>query len=114
MSSSFTALVDARTGIRLSCGGRPGEAGGLVDLSLSRGSSSESVSDTVAAGNFHPELKSGCFGGENGGLDFGEAGSRGGVLGESTISGLEGGCNSLGGDFGGDLGGLGDIRLNEL
>ena len=101
--------------MRLPRGGRSGEARGLVDSPFSLGSDSDPVSDAVVVGNFHPELKSGCFGGESGGLDFWETECRGGVLGKTTISGWEGGnCNSLVGDLGGDLGGLGDIRLNEL
>jgi hypothetical protein len=66
------------------------------------------------AGNFHPVLKSGRFGGDNGGLDCGGMGGRGGVLGEITMPGWESDSRcSLGGDFGGDLGG-GDMRLSEL
>jgi len=93
--------------MRLSGGGRSGEAGSLVVLSLSWGSGSDSVSDTAVGGNFHSEVKSGCFGGENDGLDF-EAEGRGGVLGEITMPGWESdSCDSLRGDFGGDLVGLG-------
>ena len=112
--SSFVALVDARTGIRLSRGGRSGEAGGWGKLFVSRGSGSDSVSEAVVAGSFHPGLKSGFFGGETGGLDFGETGGRGGELEEITMSGWESdSCGSLGGDFGGDLG-LGNMWLSEL
>jgi len=101
--------------MRLSGGGRSGEAGSLVELSLSWGSGSDSVSDTAVGGNFHSELKSGCFGGESGGLGFEEAEARGGVLGEITMSGWESDSrDSLGGDFGGDLVGLVMLWLSEL
>lgn len=95
--------------MRLSGEGRSGEAGSLVELSLSwsSGSGSDSVSDTAVGGNFHSELKSGCFGGDDGGLGF-EVEGLGGVLGEIMMSGWESdSCDSLGGDFGGDLVGLG-------
>ena len=72
------------------------------------------MSDTAVEGSFHPGLKSGCLGGENGGLDFWKMEARGGVLGESTMSGWgSGGCSSLGGDFGGELG-SNDMWLSEL
>ena len=82
--------------------------------SLSWGSGSDSVSDTAVGGNFHPELKSGCFGGGNVGLGFEETEGRGGVLGEITMSGWKSdSCESLG-DLGGDLVGLGIMWLSEL
>ena len=77
-----------------------------MTLSLSLGSGSDSVSDTVVVGNFQPEPKSGCFGGDNDGLGFGEAGGRGGVLGETTMSGWESDSRCSFGDLGGDLVGL--------
>ena len=72
------------------------------------------MSDIAVDGSFHPGLKSGCLGGENGGLDFWKMEGRGGVLGETTMSGLESGsCSSLGGDFGGESG-SNDMWLSEL
>ena len=108
-ASGFLALVDTRTGIRLSGGGRSGEAAGRVTLSLSRGSGSDSVSDTVVVGNFQLEPKSSCFGGDNGGLGFGETGGRGGVLGKTTMSGWESDSRCSFGDLGGDLVGIGIV-----
>ena len=94
-------------------GGRSGEARGLADSTLSWGSDSDLMSDADAVENFHPELKSGCFGGERASWDFWGTEGRGGV--RTTMSGWEGGNHdSLGGDLGGGLGGLGDIRLDEL
>jgi len=100
--------------MRLSRGGRSGEAGGWGKTFLSRGSGSDSVFDAAVEGSFHLGLKSGCLGGENGGLGFWKMGGRGGVLGETTMLGWESGsCSSLGGDFGGELG-SNDMWLNEL
>ena len=82
---------------------------GRVAWSLSRGSGSDSVSDTVMGGNFHPDPKSGRFRGDNGGLGFGETEGRGGVLGETTMSGWESDSRYSFGDLGGDLVGLGIV-----